>query len=80
MELAKELSSFYLRRALSEIDLIDTDDLGRIVETESYKALRKIKEIICDDTLDDPDCFDGIEKIVCLFDEMGIDSGGRHDF
>ena len=62
MELAKELFSFYLRRALSEIDSIDIDDLKRIVESESYRALRKIKEIICDDTLDDPDCFDRIEK------------------
>ncbi len=80
MELAKELFNLYLRRALSEIDSIDIDDLKRIVESESYRALRKIKEIICDDSLEDSDCFDRIEKIVCLFDEMGIDSGGRHDF
>ena len=80
MELIKELYSFYLRRALSEIDLIEVDDLERIVESESYKALKKIKEIIRDDDLDDAECFDRIEKIVCLFDEMGIDSGGRHDF
>ena len=80
MELIKELFSLYLRRALSEINLIEPDDLKRIVESEAYTALKAIKEIICDDSLEDSDCFDRIEKIVCLFDEMGIDSGGRHDF
>lgn len=80
MELIKELFSLYLRRVLSEINLIEPDDLKRIVESEAYTALKAIKEIISDDRLDDADCFEKIEKIVCLFDEMGIDSGGRHDF
>lgn len=48
-----------------------------IVEMESYKTLQKIKNIIEDDALSDFEC---IEKIVCVFEDIGSNGGGRHDF
>ena len=42
-----------------------------IIETESYKALQKIKEIIQDSSLDDKECFMKIEEIVCIFEALG---------
>lgn len=57
-----------------------TIDAEKIVQMECYKALQKIKEIIEDETLDDPECFIKIEEIISLLEEMGIPSGMRHDF
>ncbi|MBQ8719788.1 MAG: hypothetical protein IJY65_02020 [Clostridia bacterium] len=55
-------------------------DVERVIENECYKALKGIKEIISDDEIEDKDCFERIEEIVCLLENMGIDLGGRHDF
>jgi len=40
----------------------------------------RIKAVLEDDSLDDKDCFERIERIVCLFEEIGSDCGARHDF
>lgn len=56
------------------------DDLQKIVEMKCYQALEEIKKVLDDETLDDPECFHKIEKIVCIFEEMGSDGGSRHDF
>ena len=42
--------------------------------------LLKIRDILADETLNDEACFQKIEAIVSLFEEMGISPGGRHDF
>ena len=47
---------------------------------ESDRALQKIKAVIDDDSLDDPNCFYKIEAIVALFEALGSDGGSRHDF
>ncbi len=44
------------------------------------RALWKIREILADDSLDDPACFQKIEAIVSVLEDLGISSGGRHDF
>lgn len=51
-----------------------------IVEMECYKALQQIKEILGDGALDDAECFEKIEQIVCVFEQMGSGGDGRHDF
>ena len=56
------------------------DDLQKIVEMKCYQALEEIKKVLDDETLDDPECFHKIEKIVCIFEVMGSDGGSRHDF
>lgn len=50
------------------------------IESRCYQALQKIRDILRDDNLTDNDCFSKIEAIVCLLEEMGIDTGNRHDF
>ena len=55
-------------------------DVNKIIETECYKALKKIKEIVEDDTLDDKECFAKIEEVVCTLEGIGSDGGNRHDF
>lgn len=44
------------------------------------RALRRIQEIVCDETLSDPECFGKIEAIVTLLEALGLTCGGRHDF
>ena len=44
------------------------------------RALRRIQEIVCDDTLSDRECFGKIEAIVTLLEDLGLTCGGRHDF
>ena len=59
------------------LTLTDTAQIG---ELECYQALRRIKTILEDDTLEDSDCFRQIEEIVCVFENLGSDGGCRHDF
>lgn len=81
MDLYKEILIKILEKENIEIyfpNLINTP--VEIVESECYKILKKIKEIIEDDTLEDKECFMRIERIVNLFEEMGSGCGTRHDF
>ncbi len=54
--------------------------IAEVLEGECYQALKKIKAILDDDTLNDPECFHRIEKIVCVLEEIGSNGGSRHDF
>ena len=51
-----------------------------LVSDASSRALWKIREVLADDTLDDPPCFQRIEAIVKLMEELDIYCGNRHDF
>ena len=53
---------------------------AEIVELQCYQSLRRIQEIVRDDTLDDPECFERIERIICEFEAIGSNGGVRHDF
>lgn len=44
------------------------------------RALRRIQEIVCDETLSDQVCFEKIEAIVSLLEDLGLSCGGRHNF
>lgn len=55
-------------------------DLRESIESVSIAALRRIREILTDATLDDAECFQKIEAIVCVFEDLGLDCGARHDF
>ena len=81
MELYKEILAQILSQQNAEIIFPDLHlDAAKIVELECYKALQKIKVIIEDDSLEDEVCFQKIEDIVCVFEELGSSGGGRHDF
>ena len=53
---------------------------SEILELQCYQTLRKIQEIVRDDTLEDKECFERIERIICVFEQIGSDGGVRHDF
>lgn len=55
-------------------------DIEKLFEKECYMVLERIKTILEDDSLDDKNCFERIESIVCLFEEIGSGCGARHDF
>ena len=49
---------------------------AQLVECASYQALVKIQAILRDDTLSDPECFQKIEEILCVLEELGGQRGG----
>ena len=69
-----------LKQQLGDSPALSEDTILRIVEMQCYQALHQIREILDDDALEDKECFDRIERIVCLYEAMGSDGGSRHDF
>ncbi len=55
-------------------------DPKELVESQCYQALKLIKAVLEDDTLDDDECFSQIEEFVCIFERMGVQIDARHDF
>lgn len=52
-----------------------------IVENKCYMMLNKIRDILRDNSLSDPECFWRIDEIICLFErEIDTGCGARHDF
>ena len=49
-------------------------------EMVCYQAICKIRAILDDDSLSDPECFMKIEEIVNVLEDMGSGGGCRHDF
>lgn len=85
MELYKEilnkvLESEFEKNSIEGLDIGLEVSLNQVLECKCYKALKEIKIIIEDASLEDRECFEKIEKIVCLFEELGSDGGNRHDF
>ena len=79
MELYEEILLHLLKRN-PELCMQTSDSLVDLIELNCYQTLKKIKAIIEDDSLDDPECFYKIEQIVCLLEKIGSDGGNRHDF
>lgn len=78
MELLKEILADILER--EEINIVFPNlkmSAIEIIEVECYKALQKIKTIIENDSISDFEC---IEQIVRVFEKIGSNGGGRHDF
>lgn len=82
MELYQEILRHILADEKIQVSFPELTDSGitKIVELECYMALRKIKAILEDDSLEDSECFYRIEEIVCVFEGLGSDCGSRHDF
>ena len=51
-----------------------------LLNSIAYRALRKIRDIVRDNSLRDEECFKQIEAIVCVLESIGSDGGNRHDF
>ncbi len=81
MELYKEILAHALTYGEVKITFQNQNmDIPQIVEGTCYKALKKIKAIIEDDSLKDNECFMQIEEIVCTLEQIGSCGGSRHDF
>lgn len=80
MELKREVIANYVGKLISDELRHMNIDFNNVVDTTSSIALTKIRDIVLDDTLDDPECFHRIEEIINVLDEAGIDYGTRHDF
>lgn len=81
MQLEKELLLHLLQNEEIQITFPNLSlDMTQLLENKCFLALRHIREIIRDDTLSDKDCFDKIERIISVFEALGIDTAGRHDF
>lgn len=82
MELYKEILAKVLQEAEVQVTFPQLNITAEsIVENQCYQMLNKIRDILRDVSLSDPQCFRQIEEIVCLFEnEIGTSCGARHDF
>ena len=82
MELHQEILRHMLADGKIQVSFpeLTNSDVTKIVELECYRALRKIKAILEDDSLEDSECFYRIEEIVCVFEKLVPGCGNRHDF
>ena len=78
MKLCKEILSTILEK--EEFMVIFPNLIISAAEMECYKALKKIKTIVEDDSLEDIECFIRIERVVSVLENVGSDGGTRHDF
>ena len=74
--LMQAFSPEHIQETVRDLSLSAKD----LIEMRSYQALRKIKQIIDDDMIEDDSCFEQIEQIICVFEEIGSNGGLRHDF
>ncbi len=51
-----------------------------LIHDACYNALCEIKSVLENDDLSDPECFDRIEEIVRIYEQLGTSCAGRHDF
>ena len=81
MDLYKEILAHALVEAGITVSIPSLElNAAQIGEGECYKALQQIKAILGDGALDDAECFQKIEQIVCVFEGLGSTGDGRHDF
>lgn len=73
LELLKRTVRDYIDSNLQDFEI----DSFEIANTTAIDMLSEIQSIIKNENYSD---FDVVEKIVCVFEENGIDSGSRHDF
>ena len=78
MEILQRMTADMISRG--EVQLTLSPDTVRYLENRCFEVLGRIREILADDSLDDPECFQRIEKIVHELENIGIDCGPRHDF
>ena len=53
---------------------------NKIIKKRCYQALKEIKAVLDNDTLNDKSCFNRIGEIVRIYERMGSNGGIRHDF
>lgn len=81
MDLITQLFTKALENQKITVSFADENfDIQKSLESASVAALGRIREILNDATLEDPECFKKIEAIVCEYEALGLHCGDRHDF
>jgi len=80
MELWQEILGALLASEAAEIRFPQIENVEKLFSDQCYLALCEIKMIIENRAYTDAECFMRIEEILRVFERMGSDSGGRHDF
>jgi len=80
MELYKDILCTLLQNEAVEVRFPDLALPTDFFSTVCYRALEKIKAVLEDHTLDDPECFERIEQIIGIFEDLGAKIPNRHDF
>ena len=80
MELWQEIIAHELRKNSQNESAMPEIYINEMLNNKCYQALKEIKDIIENDDLNDAECFDKIEEIVCVFERLGSGCGCRHDF
>ena len=81
MELYTEILAEILRWEEIEVRFPQLEgSVEKIVRQKSYRALKRIRDILRNEELSDPECFQQIEEIICTLESLGSGGGGRHDF
>ena len=78
MEILQRMVANMISRG--ETTVILSADMTKHLENRCFEVLERIRKIVADDELDDPECFQRIEQIVCELENIGVDCGSRHDF
>ncbi|MBQ9744542.1 MAG: hypothetical protein IJW19_05395 [Clostridia bacterium] len=76
MELWEEI----LLHALKNCNKTKRKRLEKVISSKCYFALKSIKSIISDSSLNDRECFLKIEEIICVLEGIGSNGGSRHDY
>lgn len=81
MELYKDILVHFLTEHYAKAPIPGfSESIKEIVEMKCYTALRQIRAIVQDESLDDSECFAKIEGIVQVLEALGSNGGFRHDF
>ena len=78
MEILNQMVAEKLSRG--ELHIVLDDKSLKALESDCVVALSRIRAVLADDSLEDPECFERIERIVCELESLGLDCGARHDF
>ena len=63
-----------------EIKLEIDREVTAEIEKECMEVLGRIRSILADESIEDPECFERIEQIVCAMESIGLNCGSRHDY
>lgn len=62
---------------ITYLDCLSDEAIAHMTELCAVQLLRRIKEILDDEALDDPTCFQRIDAIVSVWHEAGLETD-RH--
>ena len=79
MELYQEMLTEILRWEELEVRFPQMEGaVEKIVDQRCYQALKQIRDILRNEQLSDPECFQQIEEIICVLESQGSGGGLRH--